>query len=584
MSIRKAGQQLRLLLFCSVALVTASRPLSAQIDQGAIRGTVQDATGAVVPDAKVTLTNEDTGLLLQTTTSGGGSYSFSPIKIGTYTVSVEKTGFQTVAHPHIGIHASEQAQADFSLMPGNVNQTIEVSSGLPLLQTQSSEVGQNLTSRQVNDLPLNGRNYTFLAQVSAGVTQMQTGRAAGTGAFTANGLPSSHNSYLLDGIDNNNNTIDFLNGNSFVVLTPPDAVQEVNVQTSNFPAEYGRAGSAVINATTKSGTNTFQGVLWEYLRNDALDASTWSANRSGLTKPELRQNQFGFTVGGPIVHNKTFFFGDYQGTRIAQTSLHNPTVPTAAQRASGFTNLQDLIYNQSGTRTDALGRIFPNGAVLDPATTRPVTAGQLDPVTGLTATGSGYVRDPFYQGSITGVTNFATAATERLMNILPANRMNLNAIKLLNAYPAPNTAGFSGGISNNYAILRPQPDNTNQFDIRVDQNFSEKDQMFARVGYAARNQNAAPDFTGAIDNSQFGQGNFKDRAVNAALSETHLFSPTMINEVRLGYSLLTDNIVTSGCKPDRHSGAVRNSRRAAGTGSGRLAQHKYSRSHIYRSW
>ncbi|MDQ2841421.1 MAG: TonB-dependent receptor, partial [Acidobacteriota bacterium] len=257
------------------------------------------------------------------------------------------------------------------------------------------------------------------------------------------------------------------------------------------------------------------------------------------------KTQFGFTVGGPIVHNKTFFFGDYQGTRIAQTSLHNPTVPTAAERASGFTNLQDLIFNQSGTRTDALGRIFPNGAVLDPATTRPITAGQIDPVTGLTAQGSGYVRDPFFQGNIAGVTNFATAANEHLMNILPTNRLNPNALKLLNAYPAPNTAGFSGGLSNNYAILRPQPNNTNQFDIRADQNFSEKDQMFARVGYAARNQNAAPDFTGDIDNSQFGQGNFKDRAVNAALSETHLFSPTMINEVRLGYSLLTDNIVTS---------------------------------------
>ncbi|MDQ2841420.1 MAG: carboxypeptidase-like regulatory domain-containing protein [Acidobacteriota bacterium] len=300
---KNSAEYFRLLLFCSVALITVIRPLPAQVDQGAIRGTVQDASGAVVPDAKVTLTNEDTGLLLQTNTSASGSYSFSPIKIGTYTASVERTGFSTVSHPHISIHASEQAQADFSLMPGNVNQTIEVSSGLPLLQTQSSEVGQDLTSRQVNDLPLNGRNYTFLAQVSAGVTQMQTGRAAGTGAFTANGLPSSHNSYLLDGIDNNNNnnnnTIDFLNGNSFVVLTPPDAIQEVNVQTSNFPAEYGRTGSAVINATTKSGTNTYQGVLWEYLRNDALDASTWSANRSGTPKPELRQNPIRLYGRGP---------------------------------------------------------------------------------------------------------------------------------------------------------------------------------------------------------------------------------------------------------------------------------------------
>ncbi len=348
-------------ILCLAAVFLSCNVLWAQIDQGAIRGTVQDPSGAVIPDAKVTLSNEDTGLLLQTTTSVGGTYSFSPIKIGTYTVSVTKPGFATVSHPHISVHVSEQAKADFSLNPGQVTQTVEVNSGLPLLETQSSEVGQDLTSRQVNDLPLNGRNYTFLAQVSAGVTGLQSGRVAGTGGFTANGLPQSHNSYILDGIDNNNDTIDFLNGNAFVVLTPPDAIQEVNVQTSNFSAEFGRAGSAVINATTKSGTNQFQGNFWEYLRNDKLDASTWSANRAGTPKPELRQNQFGFTVGGPVIiphlyngRNKTFFFGDYQGTRIAQTSLHNPSVPTDAQRSSDFTNFQDLIFNQSGTRSDAL--------------------------------------------------------------------------------------------------------------------------------------------------------------------------------------------------------------------------------------
>ncbi len=333
-----------------------------------------------------------------------------------------------------------------------------------------------------------------------------------------------------------------------MILTPPDAVQEVNVQTSDFNAEYGRAGSAVINATTKSGTNRLQGDLWEFLRNDKLDANTWSANRAGTGKPELRQNQFGFTVGGPVYiphvyhgQNKTFFFGDYQGTRIAQTSFHNPTVPTAAERNSGFTNFQDLIFTQTGTHTDALGRVFPNGSILDPATTRPVTKGQIDPVTGIMAQSTGYARDPFFQGSVAGITNFATPANEARMNILPANRLDPNAIKLLNAFPVPNTAGFNGGRTNNYAALLPQPDRTNQFDVRIDQNFSEKDQLFARAGYAGRTRFIPADFSGPIDNSGFGSGNFIDHSVNAALSETHLFSPTMINEARLGYSRLTDN-------------------------------------------
>lgn len=538
----------RLALLLSAVLLWI-RPLAAQIDQGAIRGTVLDQSGAVVPGAKVTVTNEDTGLVLETTSAGDGAYSFSPIKIGNYTVAVQKPGFQTVSHAHVGVHVSEQVKVDFQLEPGQVNQQIEVTSALPLLETQSSTVGQDLTRQQVNDLPLNGRNYTMLARIAPGVTAMSSGRVSATGGFTANGLPWSHNSYILDGIDNNNDTVDYLNGAAFVILTPPDAVQEVNVQTSNFSAEYGRAGSAVVNATTRSGTNRLQGDLWEYLRNDKLDASSWSANRAGLTKPELRQNQFGFTIGGPVYiphvyngHNKTFFFGDYQGTRIAQTALKNPTVPTALERSSGFTNFQELIYTQSGTLTDKLGRVFPQGSILDPATTRAVTAGKIDPVTGLAAKSSGFVRDPFFQGrNVAGITNFATPANEALMNILPAGRLDPNALKLLSAYPAPNTAGFNGGRSNNFAELLPQPDNTNQFDVRVDQNFSEKDQMFVRAGYSGRTRFIPADFTGPIDDSGFGSGNVIDHSINAAVSETHLFSPTMINEARLGYSRLTDN-------------------------------------------
>jgi Carboxypeptidase regulatory-like domain/TonB dependent receptor len=540
-------------LFCGALLLVQPSPLRAQIDQGAIRGTVQDPSGGVIPGAKVTLTNEETGLALETSSGGDGTYTFSPIKIGTYSVATTKEGFETVTVPHVAVHVNEQVKADVTLPPGQVTQRVEVTSALPVLQTQSSTVGQDLSSQQVNDLPLSGRNYTQLSQTAAGVTRMQSGRLSGTGlgggggGFTANGLAWSHNSYILDGIDNNNNTVDFLNGAAYVIVTPPDAIQEVNVQTSNFNAEYGRAGSAVMNATTKSGTNQYHGDLWEYFQNDKLNANNWNADRAGTGKSELRFNQFGFTFGGPVIipklydgHNKTFFFGDYQGTRIAQTSFHNPSVPTAAERNSGFTNFQDLITTQKGTFSDNLGRTLPQGAILDPATTRAVTAGQVDPVTGIVATKTGYVRDPFFQGNVAGVTNFATAGNESLMNILPLNRLDPNAIKLLRAYPAPNTAGSNGGRTNNFGELLPLPDDTNQFDVRVDHNFSERDQMFARAGYAGRTRFVPGDFSGAIDNSGFGSGNFIDHSVNAALSETHLFSPTLINEARIGYSRLTD--------------------------------------------
>src|SRR5260370_110120 len=257
---------LRNLCLLSMAAMILSGVLCAQVDQGAIRGTVQDPTGAVVPSAKVTLTNEDTRFTLETTTSGEGSYSFTPIKIGTYTVAVERTGFQTVSQAHVEVHVNDQVKADFQLTPGIMTQTAEITAALSLLQSQSSTPGTTIISTQVNHLPLNGRNYTFLAQISAGVVGMQSGRVQGTGGFTANGLPWSHNSYMLDGIDNNNDTVDFNSGTAFVILTPPDAIQEVSVQTSNFTAEYGRAGSAGGNATTKTGTNQLRANFWEQLR------------------------------------------------------------------------------------------------------------------------------------------------------------------------------------------------------------------------------------------------------------------------------------------------------------------------------
>ena len=512
----------------------------AQIDQGGIVGTVSDRSGAVVVGAAVTVTDRATGLALTATTQRDGTYVFNPIKIGTYDVTVEKSGFAKATQENILVNVGSQVKANITLQPGAVTQTVEVTSAIPILQTQTTSVGQSINSQQVTDLPLNGRNYTYLAQISAGVTTNNS-RVGGTGGFTANGLQWSHNSYILDGIDNNNDSVDFLNGAAFVVLTPPDAVQEVRVQTSNFNAEFGRAGSAVLQATTKSGTNKFHGTLWEFLRNDMFDANSFFNNRNGVKKPKLRQNQFGFTVGGPIIRKKLFFFGDYQGTLIRQQSLKTATVPTATMSSSGFTNFQEEIFDQSGTKKDALGRTFPTGAILDPATTRNVTAGQIDPVTNLPAQATGTVRDPFYQGSIVGVTNFASPAAEALMNTLPANRLDPNAIKLLAAYPQPNVtpASFNNfGLSNNYQILRPQPDDTQQMDIRVDENFSAKDQAFTRFSYAHRLRNILNTFVGPIDNSGFGNGNFADSSWNAAISETHVFSPKMINEARLGYNRL----------------------------------------------
>jgi hypothetical protein len=367
-----------------------------------------------------------------------------------------------------------------------------------------------------------------------------------TGSFVANGLTTVHNNYILDGIDNNNDTVDFLNGAAYANLPPPDAIQEFKVQTSNFSAEVGRAGGAVVNAAVKSGTNQFHGSAWEFLRNDKFDAvgvDQWFVTPADTKKKgELRQNQFGAAVGGPIIKNKLFFFGDYEGTRIRTGKEHqNVSVPTSAEAASGFTDFRDRFSSTGTTSKDLLNRTFNNGTIFDPATTRTVAAGSADPVTGLVATGSGFVRDPFYNGgSIAGMTDFTSAAQMNLMNQLPSGRIDPNALKLLQLYPAASVTNLSDRnyFVNNYFVNRSQPDDNNHFDVRVDQNFSEHDQLFGRVSYSRRNADFPGDFTGLGDNTGFSQGVFSDRSMNIAVSETHAFSSTLINEARFGYSRL----------------------------------------------
>lgn len=529
MTPRRKGPSLSVIAFhaAMVSFVLAAvAPARAQVDTGAVVGTVHDQTGAVVPHVKVSLTNQETAFTVSTVSDAGGAYTFSPVRIGTYTVTAEFSGFSTETHQGIVVNVQQQVEVDFTLQPGRVTETVTVTSAPPLLQTQNASLGQVVGSEEVNDLPLNGRNYTFLAQLSAGVSQeAPTGRGLeASGTFVANGLSSSNNNYILDGIDNNNDSVDFLNGASFAIKPPVDAIQEFKVQTSNFSAEFGRAGGAVLNATVKSGTNQLHGDAWEFVRNDAFDAANFFENSpTHVNKGEFRQNQFGFTVGGPVyiphVYNgkdKTFFFFDYEGTRIRQAAPQVATVPTANERASGYTDLSELITDQSGTRTDLLGRTTPTGTVFDPATTRSVIAGQVDPVTGLVATASGFVREPFAG------------------NQLPATRLDPNAIKLLNLYPAPT----GPGIFSNYTADRVIQNNTNQFDARMDHNFSDKDQIFGRFSWADNPDFVPGPFTSFADSSSFSQDEFHNNSVSAALSETHSFAPTLINEARLGYSRL----------------------------------------------
>jgi hypothetical protein len=404
------------------------------------------------------------------------------------------------------------------------------------LQSQDASVGQVVDSKSVNDLPLNGRNFTFLAQLSAGVNtpQADTRGNAATGAFAANGNRPAQNNYLLDGIDNNSDTVDFLNGTNFVVLPPVDAIQEFKVQTSGFSAEYGRSGAAVLNATIKSGTNEFHGAAWEFFRNDVLDAADFFENSGGVPKGELRQNQFGVAAGGPIKKDKIFIFGDYEGFRRVQGTVLQGSVPTALERSSGFTNLTDLL-SQGGTETDALGRTVPKGTIFDPATTRAITQGQVDPVSGRTATKTGFARDPF--GTCAPSTVTFTAAGCGLNNLsaaAAAGRFNPNALSLLGLYPDPTSSSLFGNFTTSPKLF----EHRNAFDTRMDINFNEKNQLFFRFSLVDDPQFIPGIFGGVADGGGFQQGDQTANAQQSALAYTHTFSPTLINVLRGGLNYL----------------------------------------------
>jgi Carboxypeptidase regulatory-like domain/TonB dependent receptor-like, beta-barrel len=538
---------------CAIVLVFAvalgSSTALGQVDTGTILGTVKDMSGALIPNARVTLTNEATGIYRTISTGTDGTYVFSPVRVGTYSVSVEVEGFEKAIRDHITLDVQQHVAIDITMVTGTVVQRVEVKSDAVSLQTQTASLQQVVGSRAINDLPLNGRNATFLAQLAVGVSDSQADSRglAASGGFAANGVRPAQNNYLLDGMDNNSNIFDLVNQSYFVLMPPPDALQEFSVQTNNFSAEFGHSAGAVLNAVTKSGTNQFHGDLWEYLRNDKLDAADYFLSAAGQPKAEFRQNQFGFTLGGPVGRpgsaNKTFFFVDYQGTRIRQGIPYVVTVPTAAERQSGFMNFQDLITGQTGKASgDALGRSFPLGTIFDPATTRAVTTGQVDGVTGLTAASTGYVRDPFYTGSLAGTTDFTSASAMAGLNLLPAQRLDSNAIKLLNLFPDPTNAG----IANNLTTAPRLSLDSNTFDVRVDHNFSDKDMMFGRYSYAKSYQIYPGALPGIADGAPARPGSGPTLAQDIALSETHIFSPTFINEARIGYSRLHDVRVQFG--------------------------------------
>ncbi|HET8547153.1 MAG TPA: TonB-dependent receptor, partial [Bryobacteraceae bacterium] len=306
---------------------------AAQFDTGAVLGTVRDRTDAVVPAARVTLRNVDTGISTIKDTAEDGSYEFVNVKTGRYTVVAQKAGFTEAAAENFVVSVGARQRVDLVMSVGQVTERVEVTATVPIVQSESSERGQVIEAKKIVELPLNGRNYADLALLSTGVRRSSYAVAnpPREGSFNVNGQRSTFNNFLLDGVDNNAYGTSNQGFSNQVVNLPPDAIQELQIVTNNMSAEYGRTSGAMINASMRTGTNTFHGSAWEFLRNDKLNAVGFFPPAGGV-KPTLRRNQFGFVFGGPVIRDRAFFFTDWEGFRERTSFLVSSNVPTAAQR------------------------------------------------------------------------------------------------------------------------------------------------------------------------------------------------------------------------------------------------------------
>jgi len=475
-----------LLLICLIGIFVANKPGMAQVDQGAITGIVQDPSGAIVPGASVTVKSVDTGLVLNGSTNASGVYVFSPVKIGNYTVSASATGFQTTVQENVHLDAQQRLNIVIALKPGSISETVTVTDAPPLLQTQTSGVAQVISSETINNTPLNGRNFVYIAQLTAGVAPpFGNTRGSGSGDFVSNGQRSSQNNFILDGVDNNTNLVDFLNGSSYVVRPPPDALAEFSLQTSNFSAEFGHSAGAVLSASIKSGTNQIHGSVWEYVRNTSLDAKNWNA----LTIPPYHENQFGATLGFPILKNRLFYFGDIEANRIAFSNPGVYSVPTPLMRQGNFSELLNTNLNGQSVQL-------------------------------------------YQPNSGGGAANKLSCNGQN--NVFCPNQINAVASRILNLYPLPNAN--SGKTFSNYVVNTPTHNNTIQWDQRLDWNITAKDQAYARYSYVHQiTLNGLP-LGDPLDGSPYGGQRDINLAQNFVMSETHIVSPSLTNEFRFSFN------------------------------------------------
>ncbi|MDQ1451839.1 MAG: hypothetical protein QOJ42_1932 [Acidobacteriaceae bacterium] len=472
-----------------VLLCGAPLAACAQVNTASLSGFVTDASGAADAGARVTATNEETGYVRNLATDATGFYSFQTMPIGKYTVKVEQAGFASV-QDDVVLNVGEKGRQDFHLQIGSAQQTVQVQANASLLSPDDASVGTIVGLQTIQQTPLYLRNWDDLLRTVPGVqisryTQQSGNTSAGrTGDFNVNGVHSLQNNFILDGIDNNTFSENVQELSTEASHPSVDVIQEFNVITNPYSAEYGRSPGAVVSVNTKSGTNKMHGLLFEYLRNDYFDANDFFSNRNHLRRPANHQNQFGGSIGGPIKKDKLFYFFNYEGTRITQGVGRISTVPLDNERIGDF----------SAATGALVGVKYPT--IKDPATGLPLPNNQV-----------------------------------------PAARIDTAVAKLIALFPEPNVS--TGGVIpelNNYARNAPVKDNDDNYDARMDWTPNQKDTIFGRYNYSNRTRQIPGYFGGLADGtSTSAWGNQILKAHSFVLGWTHLFSPTVVNDFRFGF-------------------------------------------------
>src|SRR5271165_6711500 len=514
-----------LVTFFLVVAIGFAAPVWAQKDAGTIVGLVRDSSGAVVEGAKVTVEDVDRGVQMTLSTNDEGEYVASPLHIGRYKITVEKTGFKKAVSEAVDLDVQGRVAINVSLEVGQISEQMVVTGAAPLLETETSELGQVVDRKRVSNLPLNGRNFAQLALLSTGTAPSEPGaRDEGGYGFSSNGARSLQNNFLLDGVDNNSNLHDLLNETNFVIQPPVEALQEFKVQTNAYSAEFGRGNGAIVNAVIKSGTNQLHGSAWEFLRNNILDGRNYFDPVGPV--PPYKQNQFGATFGGPVLlphlydgRGRTFFFVDYEGYRVRQAQTQVAFVPPTAWRTGDFSSLIDYT---TVTGTDCNGVSTYAGEIFDAKLAQVIPPSQ-----------------PGAAPTFCGVP-FQYDGTGKPLNIIPATpvvagggSLDPLALRLAALYPAAGPINSSG---NNFVANPVRKETRNNFDVRVDEKFNENDNTFFRFSFENQPSSIPGTFGGLADGGGFfsGQEDFAYRSF--ATSWTHIFRPELINEFRLGYN------------------------------------------------